>query len=855
VVFGGPPRRPSSQPTVAVARGVRPWVGPPVANSPAPPVIDSLPPLRSARPQRARGVGGWAARMEDRLFPPVTGPSRNRRGVLAPKLSEAPALLAALVIGIVAAALLENAMMARPVPAGGDPGQWLSTAYAYVGLPYPSWIVPGQYPPLLFPLLGGLVLITGGPIAGALAYVAVVAVLIGLSLYFLARSLTRRRSTALLAEAIILLNPTLLTMFFWGFYPNLLGFVFMNLALGFLIRFIRSRRPLHLYLFWVSGAAAVLTHTLVGAILVAVVGLFLVLAISFRVLPREFYRSRAAFAGFTTFLGGVGGFYAVTAALRVPHPQYFQSGAFAHVRNGTAQIFDLVLRPFVHTLRVSPANSVGLLWGISAVLALFVVGLWIFWRSRMTLGILLAISLALGALLPPAIGWEFAVVTDYSRFSYFLVAPIGLGIALGLDGWLTQVGWRQPTFHFLPASSAVPRHRWRSDPTRGSASMGTIVLTAFVILVVGVSEFVSAASLPKDEKITTQFGHDPAFLKALHYVQASGVPGSLLTFPGVAKWTRAILVRDAYFPNVEARYTFDPTHLVDEEQAYFGMTSRYVATNGAVAVTGLGNNLSAGNDSFAYQPAYYGSFTPVLSIPLSAVSVAVVHGGVTTVQRVHAGGFVQYRALSDSSFQLTYGQPGFSVTVTVSVSIFAPSADVYLTVTAAPGYLVRTLQGNLTGRGEFLAGSAHGSFEIVPPRYGSALATSVNVTPASALEQITTESHPGRPAQSSFQVGSGASPAQPQLSVWFSIATPGASTLVPGLPHLFTTDQVWANWSIRFILYTNSAPGSGLLANLLPNELGYLKAEYGATVLGVAGHWTVLIVPRASDLPTHSSAS
>jgi hypothetical protein len=792
-------------------------------------------------------------RLEDRLFPPPAGPSKNRRGVLSPGLAEGPALLVALAIGAIAAWLLENAMAARPVPAGGDPGQWISTAYAYVGMPYPSWIVPGQYPPLLFPLLGSLIVITGGPIAGALAYVAVVAVLLGLSLYFLARSVTRRRSTALLAETMILLNPTILTMFFWGFYPNLLGFVFLNLTLGFLIRFLRSRRPFHLYMFWVCGAAAVLTHTLVGAVLIASVGLFLVLALAFRVLPREFYRTRGAFAGVATFVGTVGGFYAVTAALLVPHPQYLSSGAFAHVRDGTAQIFDLVLRPFVHTMQVSPADSVGLLWGLSAVLGLSVVGVWFFWRTRMTLGILLSVSLALAALLLPAIGWELAVVTDYSRFSYFLIAPIGLGIALGLDGWLTNVGWRQPTLHLMPRSSAEPRRRWRGDPTRGSASMGTIVLTAFVILVVGVSEFVSAASLAKDEKITTQFGHDATFLKALHYVSASGVPGSLLTFPGVAKWTRAILVRDAYFPNVEARYTFDPTHLVDEEQTYFAMTSRYVATNGAVAATALGTNLSAGNDSLAYQPAYFGSFTPILSIALGTLSVNLVRNGVTTLERIQPNGTVLYWPLGASTFQLTYGQPGFSVTATLSARPNAPAADIYLSVVAAAGYHIRSFEGNLTGRGHFVAGPSPGTFGIVPTRYGSTLATTVNVTPASALKALNSGGSTARSARGAFMVGSGSAPIVQQLSVWFALSTPGASTPVPGLPALFSTDQVWANWSIRFILYTNSDPTSGLLANLLPNELFYLKAEYGARVLGVAGHWTVLIVPPASALPTHTT--
>ncbi|HEV8049039.1 MAG TPA: glycosyltransferase family 39 protein, partial [Thermoplasmata archaeon] len=618
---------------------------------------------------------GWIHRIENRLFPAPAGPSSNPSGLLAPTLAEAPALLVAFAIGLVAVALLENAMRAMPVPAGGDPGQWLSTSYAYVGMPYPSWILPGQYPPLLFPLLGSIVVLAGGPISGALTYVGVIAVLNGISIYFLARSVTRHRSAALLAEALVLLNPTFLSMLFWGFYPNLLGFVFMNLSLGLFVRFIRSRRPLHLYLFWVCGAATVLTHTLVGVVLVAVAGLFFLSAIGFKLLPREFYRSRAGLAGAGTFVGAVGGFYLATALFTVPHPQYFQSGAFAYVRNGTASIFNLLVRPFAHGIKVSPASSVTLLWVFCTLLILYVVGLRLFWKSRVTLGVLLTVAMALGPLLLPAIGWEMAVVTDYSRFSYFLVAPIGLGVAVGLDWYLTKVGFRRAFPSTVRASVAAPERHWARDRSRAGAAPGTVVLTMFVVVLVGVSGFVAAASLPRDEKQTTQLGHDPNFLKALQLVRGTGVPGSLLTVPGVAKWTRALLDRDAYFPNVEARFTFDPAHLIDEEQAYFALTSRYVADNGQVAATALGTNLTDGNDTFEYQPSYYGSFTPVLTLPLGPVSVGVAHAGVTTMEGINVGGIVKLHPVGPMSFSLTYVERGFNLTVTLVVAPNTPQAS------------------------------------------------------------------------------------------------------------------------------------------------------------------------------------
>jgi hypothetical protein len=51
-------------------------------------------------------------------------------------------------------------------------------------------------------------------------------------------------------------------------------------------------------------------------------------------------------------------------------------------------------------------------------------------------------------------------------------------------------------------------------------------------------------------------------------------------------------------------------------------------------------------------------------------------------------------------------------------------------------------------------------------------------------------------------------------------------------------------------LYSNSSTNEGTLANLLPDEVGYLEREFGAKVYGISGGWTVLIVPPAGSLPT-----
>ncbi|HEV8050261.1 MAG TPA: hypothetical protein VGP88_06675, partial [Thermoplasmata archaeon] len=84
---------------------------PPNATSPA---TGSPPPSapRSSTPRvPARAASGgfrsWFHRLEDRFFPPLTGPTAHPRGVLAAELPEWPGAVVALAIGLAVAALLE----------------------------------------------------------------------------------------------------------------------------------------------------------------------------------------------------------------------------------------------------------------------------------------------------------------------------------------------------------------------------------------------------------------------------------------------------------------------------------------------------------------------------------------------------------------------------------------------------------------------------------------------------------------------------------------------------------------------------------------------------------------------------
>ncbi|MCI4324418.1 MAG: hypothetical protein L3K00_00800 [Thermoplasmata archaeon] len=801
-------------------------------------------------PSPGPGLRRLVHRVEDALFPPSAGPSQNPRGVLAAALPEWPGVLMALLVAVSVAVLLEQIISVQPIPPGGDPGEWTSTALAYAGLPYPSWIIPGQYPPLLFPLLGLLVRLGGGAAAGARAYVGVAAVLIGLSVYFLARGLTRRRSTAIIAEALVLMNPSLLQMFFWGAYPNLLGFVFLNLTLAFLVRYIRSRRPLHLVLFWSAAAAGVLTHSLVGVIELGAVGLVLLMCLSLRIVPRAILRSRAAIAGLAVFVGSIGSYYLVTNLLHIHHPNYFQSGAFAYVKNGLGAIFYLLVRPFVPAFRLPLATALPLLWIIVGVLTLYVLGMRLFWKERMTLGTMVTIGLALSATGLAAVGWELSVVTDYVRFGYFLVTPIALGLALFLDWFMSGLAGRAAKVA-TTSPHRPPRTTWHAPGVLADPPAANALLAFSVVVVLGVSALVTLPALPLYESNNTKVAHDSTFLGALHLVQNTGVPGGLLTVPGAAKWTRALLVRDAYSPNLPARYTFDASHLVDEETAYFALTSRFAVDNGVVAVSGLGTNLSSGNATFEYQAAYFGVFTPVIALPVGNISVLVETGGTVHAETVTGVTGVRMGSAGASWFEIDYAGPSFSLALRGTALPGTTSATIAVTANASAGSTLLSLAGNLTGPSVGFTHIARsrtaGELNLTPGTFGGRLASSAQFVPAYSLLSLFPYNHLGTPAHASFAVND--STGAPVLNFTLLFTTPGASNLVRGLPPLLSTPLIYQNWSIRFVLFTTTPNPGAAQANLPATEVAYLEAEYGAKVLGVSGRWTVLLLPAPTDLP------
>ncbi|MCI4317074.1 MAG: hypothetical protein L3J96_00915, partial [Thermoplasmata archaeon] len=799
----------------------------------------------SSTPSSGR-YGLWS-RLIDHLFVSRTAVPSSPSGLLDPRPTESAALLASLGLAVLIAAYFEAVISSNPVPPGGDPGQWLSTSYAFVGLPYPSWIVPGQYPPLLFPFLGSLVLLGGGPVVGAKLYIGAVTLLIGVSTYFLGRSLFRSAMVALLVEGFVLLNPSFVNLFFFGAYPNLFGMVFLALSLAFAVRFVRSHSPMHLFLFWLATTAAVLSHSLVAVILLVELGLLMLFLFSQGRMPRQLYRSWGGAAGFGVFALGVGGFYLGTQFLGISHPAYLQTNAFAYVKNGLGNIVSLLITPFIPQYSPTVDSAYQVLVGISVFAVLVLIGLRILAPRRLTLGVLVAMIGILTVCGLALVGWQLSIVTDYVRFGYFLVLPVMLAIGVAVDRLLTLFTTPRATALVAPRGQdpAVPSPAAAVRRAR-LAPVALVGILGFLVLLLVTATY-TAPVVNRAEQNGTDVGHDQTFLDALTSVRSSSVPGSVLTDPGAVKWTRAILDRNAYAPFIPGHYSFDTTHIADGELAYFGLTDRYAVTNSLVAASIMGTDAQFQNESGTYQASYFGLFQPLFQIAPTSFVVLVANGSHPPfTEPVTGSPVIELPPAGSSWVSLVFTTLHYRFTETVTALPGTASLRYTFEADATGSALLLSLQGNVStiaGQTPHITGG-RSQFIWFPAIDAGALTTFVNVSTPGTVKNITGYAHPGQEPEVTIGTGGGAGTnGRPILAFSLAATTPQATNLISGLPGLLSTPEIWTNWSSRFALLSNVSVPAGLRFGFLPNQAQWIETEFGAQLFATSGSWTVLLLP------------
>ncbi|HEV8050257.1 MAG TPA: hypothetical protein VGP88_06655 [Thermoplasmata archaeon] len=807
----------------------------------------ATPDAAGPEPPRARPAS-FFRRLEEWAFPVERPIPPNHQGVPEPGKPEGMAYLIALAIGALSALLILREMATLPLPAGGDPAEWISTSYAYVGLPYPSWIVPGQYPPLLFPLLGTIVRAVG-PIQAGRVFIGLVDVLITLSTYFLARTIVRSRAVALGAAGFVAMSPTLVQMYFFGGYPNLLGLVFLNLSVAFLLRFVRSGSGGHVFGFWVATAAAFLTHELVAVVLAGTLAVMFVFLLWQRRLPRTFYRDPLSYAGIAVLLVALGGFYGLTYLAGVPHPQYLQTSAFAYVKNGISQLYSVLYSPYLPSVHATVPVVQVLSLLIAAGIVLILCALRLLAPARLSLGVLAVLAMIATVIGGAIVGWELSVVTDYLRFGYFLVVPLGLGFALTVD-FLIHL-------RFAPGRSAARARpsRPRSPGLRDAPTwtgVGAVIFAVAVAVLLLSTALVTYRDLPADESQNAQSFHDQTFLNAIHDIQNSGIAGNVFTEGGAAKWARALLVRNAYSPFIATRFTFDPSHLDEGEVTYFAMVARDSVTNNLVAATIAGTNATLDNQTPDYEASFFGVFTSIATLIAQNFTVTAENrnlGPITTP--VLGGPTITEPTIGLPAMTLAYHERGYNFSIAIAIASTTPTARYAVSAEAWPGWKLLALHGNITAPAakleitNFKAGTVPGEVLLNPTGLPASLLTYANVTPAAALGKFQAFDHPNLLARAPLSLATpGGSVA---LNVTVVFTTPTARNLIDDLPTFINAPTVWQNWSIRFVLVTS---GSTFITNHSSPiwwEVSYLQSEYGATVLATEGSWTVLLLPTNPD--------
>ncbi|MCI4324410.1 MAG: hypothetical protein L3K00_00760 [Thermoplasmata archaeon] len=765
--------------------------------------------------------------------------------------------LLAFAIAVTIGAAIVRVMAGYVVPPGQDEGQWIATSYAYVGLPYPSEIVPLAYPPAMFPFLGLLVRAFGGPVRAALAFVGLITVFLGLATYQLARTLLRSVPLALLCEATFLLFPSVVRMDFWGGYPTLFGLVFVCLSLTYLNRFFGAPRPWYALVFWVAAAVAVLSESLVASMLGATLAIMAVLLTAAGARPWRVLLNRGGLVGAAIFAALVGGFYVITDLEKVPHANYAAASSSAHVLSDLGTFFAAVVGPFGFKATPSATVTFVALALLSAAIVLILLATTIWIPDRVTTTDITLGAWTAGVMLLAVAGWVLNVVSVYGRFGYLLILPIIVAVAYGirlLDAAIDR-GWQRRRAASGPPAESPPGTPAPRRPSPGfslDARARPLRAMLAVIVVVGLFLMTDLATVPSiatDERFFAQPGHDTNYTAALHSIQASNIPGGILVgVPQTGRWPRALILRNTYSPldpSTLGTQDFYPSKVLDSELAYYALADSVAVTNGLVSASYAGNNSSSITGLPDYQAFYYGHTTPVLRLDPTSINLQLQGGHTASL----FGEVPNVTMSATNAGQLTFTSavPGVSGTIVATPIPGQPSLVLSISVAATGAN--NLLQANVTlttakmQGAVAVANSGQGTFSWTPVK-NTALVTDGVVSPASIGLSIKT---PGAPSVNAprltFSDRTPVSKGVRGLNFTVTLTTPAAQNLISAIPTLIRTAQVWQSLGVSFVLLGNNTTMPRNYPLPVAQEIAYLEQTFGATPFSSFGPWTVLRLP------------
>lgn len=790
---------------------------------------------------------GWL----DRLFGPTQPPTDPPDGL--PKLPgvkepEGLYLLLAVIIGLVTAIMLEVIISASPVPPGGDPGQWIATTYPYLNRPYPSQVIFFGYPPLLFPLLGLLDVLGGGALGAGRLYVAVGCVLLGVATYYLGRSYLRRPMLALAVEGFVLFNPHLMELFFFGGYPTILGMVFSLLSLAFFARWLGSHRGSYLFLGWTGFAAAILTHSLVGILLVAALAFAAIVLLAQRALPREVLFSGAGAAGAGLFVFSVGGYYLGTKLAGVSHPNYFEQGTLGQktTLNSVLYPFHLSSLPgiFGHHTIFTGAEAYGL--AIAFILVLFFLVALLAFQRRLPVPVLLQVSVIMSVLAAGIAGWTLSIVTDYRRYAYFLWIPIALGVAWVFDYLLAIFLTVEEGDLEAPGLPPLP-------PRKARTGADPITVAVAVVTVGGLIALGAYTTVPTLRAYETEFTgppHSESFLNAIASINHLGLPGSIVTDNIESdRWARALTDRDTYSPTLPNAYIFYNSQILDDERTLFALSYEYGVTGDSrtfVAVPGL-------------TPAYF-TASPIYGAWQGGVPHAILNLNPTTLvvhystsnnssQPSNSSNLTRSVYQSSNAPALRFPVPGspdmtisyddsaasnggFSLDILATPAASSHGINLTIVLSDTGSKNIARLTGGLTsfpGFGSLTPGSDP-SKQYSWKSAGNAGAPPL-LTTVSAGPNLTLSAAKNSSGYLSFVLQNHTLKPGGHLTAYLQFTTPAATNRIFDLPPILSTPDFLTEWSARYLLldqygapyaaYYTTTYGARIIANFPPYWSAY----------------------------------
>jgi hypothetical protein len=757
-----------------------------------------------------------------------------------------PRLLAMLGVVVVAVTLLEVTYASAPIPPGVDPGDWITRSGAYVGLSVPpvaSFGSPYIYPPLLFPLLGGLLRFFGNPLSTGFVAGGLLFLFFGFSLIYVASKFLRFGPLQLGFVGACMFSGTLLYMLLWGAYPNFFAFIFLNLTFVYLLMFARTGERLPGLLLGISLALLYLTHSLtfaIGIVTVGVTAVLLLLVVGPRFLWARM-KNRGLIVGALVLVLTVVTYSLVLRAEGISPPNYLGANPVALTLDNIGQLFvpmatGPMFFPAGDPVYLSPALMIGLLTGTAAILVVVHSAVFRYRPGWVTLRHTVAISTVVAALITPVAGTLAGVGTDYPRFVYFLPVPIALLTAVTLDSAIRRpvppaTARESEPFETRQSAWGTPS---RAQVTAGYLAVGVVLVLLFAN--------VAAPTASQDELIETGTSHSAQFLQAAQWLAANPTTGSVLTLQSAARWTESLTDRGVYDEG-PTWLDFETWQIVNSQSAFWALNSRYAVTNGGAIESYTPNSTSVLSQSPMYSVFDQGVIFPIVRVLPGALNITVdTPNGTLAVGPSQWGLPTLVVNASTGVGTITYSTEWFQATFTGTIGAGgSASIEVHLAANA----------GNTLSQFSLPLGSPPAGVALMHPAVAQSVAPSstgfswLTTGTLGALPSPVTVNTSGvfTPAPTTSAVSN--FPANVTLSNTFVIPagstsyqvdlqldTPGAGNPGVALPLVLDTESFLTTHDIHFLLITS---GSAYAPTI-----DFFQSAFGFTTVYLNSQWEVL---------------